>query len=184
MMSTSGLHPVARDYLARLTAESRVLTPDAQGELLADITDHLTTALGDNADELAVRNLIERLGTPAELIAAAGPEAVLAPGRRPPALEITSLVLLVVSELLVSSLLVAALALWLLGVVLAVVSREWRPAQKATALAVLGIGFPLAYLLFGLGLAPANAHGLVAGATALVLLGQVVIGVRLIKRRP
>jgi hypothetical protein len=64
------------EYLARLRAEVASLGPGPANELVADIADHIAAARGELTDETAgdVRAILRRLGTPAEIAAAAGAE--------------------------------------------------------------------------------------------------------------
>ena len=65
--------PLVDDYLRRLEAAASVLPADRREELLSEICDHLQEALlrTPAGDPVAVRNLLERLGTPEEIVAAA-----------------------------------------------------------------------------------------------------------------
>lgn len=69
--------PLVDDYLRRLDAAASVLPADRREELLSEIRDHLQEALFRTpaGDPVAVRNLLERLGTPEEIVAAAADSA-------------------------------------------------------------------------------------------------------------
>jgi len=68
-------HPqsLVEDYLARLDAAAAGLPDDRRAELVEGITEHLESAraAGAAADDAAVRTLLERLGDPEEIVAAA-----------------------------------------------------------------------------------------------------------------
>ena len=66
--------PLVRDYLGRLEAAAAALPAGRRAELLADIGDHITTSLAEagSADGMTVRNVLERLGAPEEIVAAEG----------------------------------------------------------------------------------------------------------------
>lgn len=71
-MMTTQTHPLVHDYLQRLTTESRRLPADQAAELRTDIEAHLGEALPHGASEAEVRQVLDRLGSPAELVTAAG----------------------------------------------------------------------------------------------------------------
>ncbi|MEZ5096909.1 MAG: hypothetical protein R2731_12810 [Nocardioides sp.] len=150
-MPDTDLHPLVHDYLARLTLEAQRL-PQADGtELVADITEHLREALAPRAGEADVRTVLDRLGTPAELVTAAGaPAAVTTPTASRPAtwgaVEILALVALVGAELGFFLVPVSPLA-WIVGLVLLAVSRVWTPTEKLLGYLGLGTGFPAAVVL-------------------------------------
>lgn len=65
--------PLVDDYLRRLDAAASGLPAHRREELVSEIRDHLQEALrqAPAADKAAVRNELERLGTPEEIAAAA-----------------------------------------------------------------------------------------------------------------
>ena len=80
-MSTVHRDALVDDYLARLDAAAAALPDARRQELLAEIRSHLAEALPDEpTDETTVRNVLERLGSPEEIVAAA-----VDPDERPPA---------------------------------------------------------------------------------------------------
>jgi uncharacterized membrane protein len=154
MTADTDLHPLAQAYLGRLAESARSLPRDDAAELVADISDHLREALPATPSEAEVRTVLDRLGTPQELVTAAGGPASHpgAPPTREPrfgAVEILALVGLVGAELLFVILPLAVL-LWLAGVVLLAVSRVWSGAQKAWGLAALATGLPVAFTVLAL----------------------------------
>ncbi len=90
------------DYLRRLDAAASALPADRREELIAEIRDHLQEALrqAPASDEAAVRNLLERLGPPEEIVSAAAdpapPGQVAAPYRETNGFAIVSALLGVV----------------------------------------------------------------------------------------
>lgn len=124
--------PLVEEYLRRLEIAAATLPPYRRDELVAEIRDHVDEALREeNAnDEIAVRNVLERLGPPDEIVtAAAGPSVAREPheaAERVGRLEIAALIALVVPFLG-----------WLVGVVLVVVSRAWTAREKVLGLALL-----------------------------------------------
>lgn len=65
--------PLVEDYLRHLEAVSAVLPEYRRAELLAEIREHLDEALRQvpAGDEAAVRSVLQRLGSPEEIVAAA-----------------------------------------------------------------------------------------------------------------
>ncbi len=63
-------------YISELTAAARLLPAHRRAELIADVREHIRAALGGTGagDEAAVRNVLERLGSPDEIVAAARDE--------------------------------------------------------------------------------------------------------------
>jgi uncharacterized membrane protein len=150
MTTHTELHPLAQDYVDRLAATARVLPPDQATELVADISDHLREALRPDADEAEVRTVLDRLGTPRELVAAAGGTAE-APAASPAsgtnglgAVEVLALVTLVGAEL-AFALWPLAVLLWVAGIVLLAVARGWSGRQKLRGFLGLATGFPLLF---------------------------------------
>ncbi len=64
-------------YLTELTAAAVGLPPSRRAELVSEVREHIETALGGRVppDAVAVRNVLERLGSPAEIVAAEQDEA-------------------------------------------------------------------------------------------------------------
>jgi hypothetical protein len=72
-MKTMRPDPLVDDYLARLEAAAAHLPRRRRAELVGEIEEHLEDALAESGDdEIAVRNALERLGSPEEIAAAAG----------------------------------------------------------------------------------------------------------------
>lgn len=158
-MTTETLHPVAQAYLAELQQRCLSLPPEQAAELVSDIAGHLREALAPDAPEVEVRTVLDRLGSPAELVAASGaPAAVplppattayaVAPYAATPArfgaVETLTLVSLLAAELLFVLYPVAAVV-WLLGVVLLASSQWWSPRQKLWGALGLATGFPVLF---------------------------------------
>lgn len=128
-------------YLRRLEAAAAVLPRERRAELVVEIREHLDEALRevDTADEVAVRNVLERLGPPEEIVQAAEPPETVE-ATRSGRLEIAAVVALAVP-----------LFGWLIGIVLVVVSRAWSTREKALGLllALLPALLPTIVLLAG-----------------------------------
>ncbi len=72
---------LVRDYLDRLETAAWRLPVDRRGELVGEVREHIATAMAEagRSDELTVRNILERLGAPEEIVAAEGEPAAAAP---------------------------------------------------------------------------------------------------------
>ena len=81
-MTTSHTNEIVAAYLRRLEQAADSLPRSRRAELVAEIREHIDDALleAGAADEVAVRNVLERLGPPEEIAAAASPPAVDLPG--------------------------------------------------------------------------------------------------------
>ena len=168
-MSTGTGDRLASDYLARLDAAARALPADRRAELLEGISEHLASArdAGELGDEAAARTLLDRLGEPEEIVAAArdeGPGAAAEAGDGPPPWgppswhggswgaapppthapatvttpPSTALETAAVLMLTVGSLL--PVLGWLVGVALLWASRRWRTWEKVLGTLVVPFG--------------------------------------------
>jgi hypothetical protein len=134
-------------YLHELDEELRDLPPTRRRELLEEIREHIGSALEEapSGAESEVRNVLERLGQPAEIAEEARQRFGIRraePGFR----EKLALVLLPIGGVVVPVL------GWLVGAILLITSRVWNPREK-----VIGM------LLFPGGLLPAVASTLLPG---------------------
>jgi hypothetical protein len=126
------------DYLRRLEQAAAHMQRARRTELVAEIRGHIDTALRQEqaAGEAAVRNVLDRLGPPEEIVEAAEPPS--APSdRRAGVLEIVALLALIVPFIG-----------WLVGTVLVFASRVWSRRDKLIGalllflpILVLGLGF-------------------------------------------
>lgn len=151
-MMTDNQHPLVSHYLDRLRAEAHLrLSGDRAGELVDDIRGHLRERVAEDATEAEVRNALDRLGTPTELVDAAGgtqgnPAADPVPAPATNRREMAALALLVLSVVTAVAVPVAGLLL-IGGLVLAFTSTRWSGADKALAVVVYTIlGMPLLIL--------------------------------------
>jgi len=139
---------LVNDYLDRLEAELADFSSARRRELVQEIAEHIAEARAslEVETEAEVRNLLDRLGDPAEIAAEArGPEhagdAAPAPvvERRGSGLDIAALALLLVGGL------VLPVVGWIVGVVLLWVSSTWTIGQKILGTLVVpgGLALPL-----------------------------------------
>lgn len=152
-MMTTQPHPLVTSYLGRLRSESLRLPEDQAHELLVDIDAHLAEALPQGAGEAQVRQVLDRLGEPAELVDAAG-----AAPRRDPALQDQARGS--GREALAGMLLLGAAVLfpfwffsvpmWVAGLVLVALSPRWSQREKILAALSWGTLLPVAWVTVGL----------------------------------
>ena len=130
---------LVRDYLARLDAAAASLPVHRRAELSAEMRDHIEAALTEagRSDEVTVRNILERLGSPEEIVAGEpqstpSPSAAVASGSKWGGLEIASLLLIGLAW--PALFLPFGLFLWLgmgvAGVVLTWASGRWSTRRK------------------------------------------------------
>jgi hypothetical protein len=129
MKTTSPSHPALTEYMRRLEREARVLPRGQREELLSEIRDHLDSGIGPDATAADVRNLLDHLGRPADIVAAVHPDT--APTRRG-ARETFGLILLVTG--------LPPILGWLAGVGLVLSSRLWTARQKLLGILVWPFG--------------------------------------------
>jgi hypothetical protein len=145
-MDTMQTDHLIDDYLRRLEHAASHMQRARRTELIAEIRGHIETALSQEqaANEAAVRNVLDRLGPPEEIVEAAEPPPP--PGdRRAGVLEIIALLALIVP-----------VVGWLIGTILVFVSRAWSQRDKLIGAILLWL--PIAVL--GLGLAAGGPSGM------------------------
>lgn len=132
------MHPLAEDYLARLATAAQSLGPHERAELLAELRSHLETGLAAASTEADVRNLLEGLGSPEDVAAAALAETDAPAPSAPPAdgPEAASpwgtVEILAVLGLTVGAFLLPVVGP-LVGLVLAWISARWTRSEKVVA---------------------------------------------------
>jgi hypothetical protein len=152
---------LVRDYLGRLEAASWPMPPDRRAELAGEVREHIETALAEagRRDDVTVRNVLERLGRPEEIVATeADAEPALPPWSRGPggpatsaagwgALEVAAILLLTVGAILLPLIGPA------IGLVLVWLSTRWTTREKTIATVIVVVIFVLPFLgLFALAL--------------------------------
>ena len=154
-MNTTRLHPMAEDYLDRLEAAARVLPDQDRDELVSELRAHLTAGLSEAASDADVRNMLDELGPPADIVAAATPEGE--PGTPlphpsgtgasgPPPSPWGTLEILAVLSLILGTFVVPIVAP-IVGLLLAWTSARWTRHEKLVASVVTLL--PLAILALG-----------------------------------
>ena len=162
-MTTMQRDRLVDDYLRRLEAAAGGLPRERRRELVAEIEEHIDAALGEAGarDEVAVRNVLERLGPPEEIAAAADPPQRQARGR----LETAALIVLAASFAL-------PLLGYLIGAGLVVASTAWAAREK-----LVGLLIPPLIVVLGGGLIVSVAAGSANGESFSSGLGSVEIAV-------
>jgi hypothetical protein len=123
-------HPLAEEYLRRLEHHARVLPRSERDELVAEIRDHVTSGLSEDSTEADVRNLLDALGSPADIVDAARPEN---PPVQRGAREVFALILLVTG--------LPPILGWMAGVGLLLWSPLWTVRQKLLGILVWPGGY-------------------------------------------
>jgi len=78
-MNTETTASLTANYLAQLEQEARRLPADQAADLVADIRDHLSTAVSETDTEAHTREILDRLGTPRAVVDGALADAGEAP---------------------------------------------------------------------------------------------------------
>ncbi|MBF8171052.1 hypothetical protein IW294_09720 [Streptomyces olivaceus] len=133
-MSNALTHSLVRAYLSSVEAEAAVLSDDRRRDLLADLREHIESVLPSDADDAAVQEELDRLGTPREIAAAAIADE---PGVRPLQPESRARTAVTLAMMVLSA------PFWVVGVgvVVAVLAavRIWRSTAWAGQDKRLGI---------------------------------------------
>jgi hypothetical protein len=170
-------------YLTRLGDAAQALPPDRRAELLAEIREHIAASMrGETgADEAAVRTMLDRLGDPAEIVAAAvendPPDHPSNPGlyqvQRPGiGMEVGAVVMLTVGSLIPLG--------WVVGVILLWSSGIWRRSEKLLGTLIVPGGPGLA--LFGAAWVLGQPPSLGIPLLLFVLIAPFVVAIVLLKR--
>lgn len=149
------MHPTVRSYLNALDEAVRPLPRAERDDLVAQVMEHIDNALPDDPTDADVLNVLDELGTPADIAAAAGVEPVTA---RRGAREIFALILLVLG--------LPPVIGWVVGLGLLIWSPLWSARQKLLGALVWPGGIFGAFLV-GLLLPVSSTNTASCGSTAL-----------------
>ncbi|HXY71917.1 MAG TPA: hypothetical protein VEM41_05190 [Actinomycetota bacterium] len=133
-MTSSTLHPLAEEYLARLRTAAGRLPPDRRDDLMSEIEAHLAESVPPDATEAQVRTAIDRLGDPEQIVAAESLDEPALPARTTGPLEWVAIGALLIGGI------VLPIAGWVAGVVMLWVSRAWTVRDKVIGTLVLPLG--------------------------------------------
>ncbi len=144
-------HPLIDDYLSRLRAEAGRLDPGDAQELLSDIEAHLSDSVPPDASEAQVREALDRIGQPHELVdAALGPDAPMralpAPTGGSGTREAAAIFTLIAAEV-IAIFWFFAVPLWIVGVVCLATATKWTSQLKLRGFLGLASGMPIAWML-------------------------------------
>lgn len=163
MAVTQPPHPLATAWLERVDRLAADLPPGARAELLEDLREHLDTALEPQADGDEVGAVLDRLGDPAEVVAAARADAIGTAPPPPPgappagssaataapggltAPEVIALAALVLAGLVGIFVWPVTILLWAIGIAIVAVRGRWRGAE-VLAMVLLPVGWALPVL--------------------------------------
>lgn len=147
---------IVADYLDRLYERGRDLTRTQIEELMGDVREHVAAAVleAGRDDEATVRTVLDRLGTPDEIVAAALGDAA-ATGRAP-AFETTKPNAwtwreIAASVLLLPGAFLAPVVAPAAGMALAASSEVWDRSAKKVAYVIGSVAVALPLLLFAVG---------------------------------
>ena len=139
-MVASNADKLVAEYLKALDSELRGLPRSRRGELTQEISEHIAEARSglEADDEAGVREILERLGAPAEIASAENPAGPARAGWT----EVVALILLPIGGIIVP------IVGWVVGAVLLWVSDAWSTKDKliGTLLFPGGLLIPLALL--------------------------------------
>ena len=146
---------IVDDYLHRLDKAAAALPPERRSELLAEIREHVDEALrtADVTNEVAVRNVLERLGSPEEIVSAAADVPVTpvnATDRRElrNRLAVAALLALAVGPFVMGMVQLPGIVLVLAGLILVSSSPAWSARDKRVGLLLLPLIPPTLLLIW------------------------------------
>jgi hypothetical protein len=136
-MHTMETDRLVDDYLRRLERAAAHMQRARRTELVAEIRGHIETALRQEqaAGEAAVRNVLDRLGPPEDIVDAVEPPSAHG-DQRAGKLEIVALIALIVPFIG-----------WLIGTVLVFASRVW--SRRDRLIGTLLLLLPIVFLSLG-----------------------------------
>lgn len=145
-MTAATVDQLVNDYLSRLEAAAADLPDSRRDELVGEIREHIEAARNEGvaADEATTRTMLDQLGEPEEIAAAARAELDDGPTEtaQPPAMveskpgtgiELAAVLLLTIGSFI-------PLVGWAVGVVLLWVSRRWTAREKLVGTLIVPTG--------------------------------------------
>lgn len=141
---------VVSDYLGRLEAAAWPLPVARRAELIGEVREHIDAALREagSRDEVTVRNVLERLGAPEEIVAAEAESGAAAPsptGGQPVGgmVAVTSLGAVEIIAVLLLTLGAVFLPFFgpILGLVFVWASTRWTGREKLIATVIVTVLF-------------------------------------------
>jgi hypothetical protein len=138
-MTPGNLHPLAKDYLGRLQRAGRELPRARLRELSAEIEGYLSEAIPAGASDHDALEVLERLGTPGEIVEAEQLPGLVSPDRRSWR-EWAAVILLPLGGF-------AFGVGWLVGLVLLWSSRLWTTRDKLVGTLIVPGGIATTLLI-------------------------------------
>lgn len=135
------MHRLASDYLERLSREAGTLPRGDRRELLDDIRAHLDEAAGPEQSDAEVLTVLDRLGDPAEIVAAHEAASTRAPRSGPGPQEWAAIILLLLGGFVFG-------VGWIAGVVLLWSSTAWRVREKVIGTLLIPGGLAAGFFAF------------------------------------
>ncbi|MFE3738605.1 HAAS signaling domain-containing protein [Streptomyces sp. NPDC059134] len=131
-MNDTLAHPLVRSYLSSVGDRAAALPDVRRQELLADLREHIEVALADSGtfDEGEVRRVLDQLGTPGEIVAAALAEEA-GSGPVPESGRHTAITLCLIVVALPAALIPVIGPFFAPAAVIAALVRLWRSPQWA-----------------------------------------------------
>jgi sulfur carrier protein ThiS len=130
--------PLVRDYLGRLESAAWPLAAARRAELVGEVREHIDAALTEagRTDEVTVRNILERLGPPEEIVAAesdgdATPQSRTSSSSSWGAIEIIAVLLLTLGGVFIP------FVGPIIGLVFVWASTKWTLREKLIASAIV-----------------------------------------------
>ena len=141
------------EYMGRLAAAAQPLPAARRGELIAEVQDHIASALAEagSHDEVTARNVLDRLGSPEEIVAAetadggapARPQVLPVERRSWGGTELAAILFLTVGAIFLP------VIGPIIGIALVWASTQWTTRQKsiATLIVIVLLVVPILGLL-------------------------------------
>jgi uncharacterized membrane protein len=166
-MTERDLHPLARDYLARLSRAGRHLPAERLHELVSEIEEHLAETAPPDALEHEVLGALERLGPPGDIVEAEQPLPQMSADRRG-LREWAAVILLPLGGF--------AFGIgWLVGLILLWSSRLWTTRDKLIGTLIVPGGLAIApFVLVILGTSTTSGSCSGYGTPVNPLTGQAI----------
>lgn len=146
---------IVDDYLHRLDKAATALPPERRSELLTEIRAHIDEDLraADVTNEVAVRNVLERLGSPEEIVSAAADVPVTAVNPTDRAvlrnrLAVAGLLALALGPFVMGMVQLPGIVLVLAGLILVSGSPAWSTRDKRVGLLLLPLIPPTLLLIW------------------------------------
>ena len=167
------------EYLRELKAKLAGLPADRRAEILEEVADHIDEARSTTGarTEVDLRNILERLGSPAA-IAAEARERFGIQSYRPGARETWTLVLLAIGGIVIPIL------GWIIGAVLLWGSKAWSKGEKLIGTLAVpgGLALPFFMVFYGLGATSTLYEEALVAAAVLAIAGITYLTVRMRER--